>query len=482
MADTEHPFEGPPVIACFNMPQFGIAVERLRQPILWDAPLALVDGERRVVCASEDAALMGVRPGIAEAGARTFCPRLRVLRYDGPAYREQAEDVWNVYAEESSVVEPISPELCYVLLTRSCAVERAKYLSTRLAGAVRCSFKAGLGESKFVAMQAALTAKEATTITVPIGQESALLAPISVREVPGLDKKLAERLERLGVRTLGDVLRLPQTAWPKSLSQVAQTLANFALGIDSDPVRPMWPPPSIEVSFTFEEEIGFLEPIENVLRLLSGRLGTKLLERREYCRSLALRVTLSDNSQIEDCEKLVGPTDTANDLHRASLRLLQRLRLEQQVLSLHLRACNLDNGGGLQLTLPELDNEHEIQLRLDGAISWLRKKYGPAAVFSGDKLPGRGRIGLWTYSLGRLFTEPVEVATDATGLPVRYARSNPRFAGEYEILQIQDRWKERDWDWGPQFDTVVYRVTSEHGGLQELRRIGARWMIGGAFD
>jgi len=264
-------------------------------------------------------------------------------------------------------------------------------------------------------------------------------------------------------------------------------LARLAIGEDGDPVRPLWPPPSIVRNFAFEDEVGMLTPIHEALGVLSAQIAGELAARRVFCRSLSLRVLQSDGARIEDCERLVFPASNACALHRAALRIFGRLPLSQEVLSLQLRACDLGAGSGLQLSL--LDGgkasdryPHERRLRLETTISRLRKRYGPAAVFTGDRLPGRGRVGFWTYPIGHLLAEPVKVWTNPWGLPVRYLRSKKRFAGVYDVKGLQDRWKTREWVWGAQLETAVFRVLAEPGGLQELQQIGVRWTLGAAFD
>lgn len=476
------------MIACFHMPQFGITVERQRQPeVVWGEPLVLVNDQRRVVTVSDEAAAFGVRPGIAEAGARSLCPGLQVFRYDGPTYRIEAEKIWNVYAIESSVVEPVSPESCYVSLPSDIVVARARFLAIELSNAVRCSFQVGLGRSKFVALQAAQSGRDASMVSVPIGQETALLANVSLREVSRLDAKTYDRLERLGIRTLGDVLRLPARRWPKGLQQVGHRLACLATGEDGDSIKATWPPPSIERSFSFDDEIDQIEHIKAALKVLAMQISAQLVSEPEYCRSLSLRVVHGDGSQIDDCERLAAPTSSAEQLFRAAFRLFQRLPLTQSVQSLHLRAFDLDTAGGLQLSLLNPDDlserfPHERKSRLDQTIARLRKMYGPAAVFYGDKVIGRGRIGLWTYPLGHFLTEPVTVWTDQQGVPVRFQRKKKQFPDPYQITKVHRRWHERSWVWGTQLETSVYRVFATPGDLAELQRMGMQWQLRGTSD
>src|SRR5438270_10195902 len=124
-------------IACFYMPQLGIAVERARLNHLWGEPLGLALPDDSLAAVSDEAAIFGIRAGQTVSGARALCERLAILPYDLPAYEESARLLWDLFAIESSVVEPVSPELCYVELSGPDALERARKITEELTGKVR---------------------------------------------------------------------------------------------------------------------------------------------------------------------------------------------------------------------------------------------------------------------------------------------------------------------------------------------------------
>ena len=104
------------VIACFWMQHIAIATEICRAPSLLGEAFALTSEDGIVACASDEAARHGVEPGHKSSGAKTLCPSLRLLPYTRPIYEQAASMIWNGIAVESSVVEPLSPEICYAEL------------------------------------------------------------------------------------------------------------------------------------------------------------------------------------------------------------------------------------------------------------------------------------------------------------------------------------------------------------------------------
>src|SRR5437868_1577965 len=100
-------------IACCFMPDIALYVERARSPHLAGRPVGIAGPDDILVVVSEEAAPFGIRIGQTSSGARGLCERLTVLPYDRPAYELAARPVWDLCAVESSIVEPISPEVCY---------------------------------------------------------------------------------------------------------------------------------------------------------------------------------------------------------------------------------------------------------------------------------------------------------------------------------------------------------------------------------
>ena len=141
------------MIACFYMPQIAVAAERIRALSLWGQPMALAGEDDILVCVSEEAATAGVKPGQSEGGARALCRQLIVLPYDRVAYEQASQTTCAALAVESSTVEPVAPELCYVLFDGVEIARRVKDLLQQLVTATRFSMQVGLAESKLCRLE-----------------------------------------------------------------------------------------------------------------------------------------------------------------------------------------------------------------------------------------------------------------------------------------------------------------------------------------
>jgi hypothetical protein len=239
----------------------------------------------------------------------------------------------------------------------------------------------------------------------------------------------------------------------------------------------------VERRIAFEDEVADEHTLCAALGRCAERIGRALRAQREYCRSLTLTLVMADGSRVQQGERLAAPLDEAGDLCRAAIRLFRRVTIDKPLLEVCLDASELGFGSGTQLTLlDEFGNNlpGQRQCRLDTAVAFIRKRFGVGAIVTAGRMRKARRVRLWTYSLGHLMDEAVEVVTDAEGIPVRYWRRGRRY--RYEVKSVQNRWREAEWFWDTLSERTIYRVETDPPGLAELYRIGDHWRLGAVAD
>jgi nucleotidyltransferase/DNA polymerase involved in DNA repair len=482
--------EGLPVIACFWFKDLPIRAERKRQPDLAGEPFVVASSDGAILAVSGESARFGIRPGQTATSARALCRGLIVLPYDRSEYDRAAEPFWDALAAESSVVEPASPELCYMEIAGADVVSRMRNLSVAVSEAAQMPVRVGIGRTKLIARRAALAPIKAEPLAyVAAGDESRFLSKAKLAGSIPLEPKLIHELARLGVETFGDLRQIPKAEIARRFKHVSYKLSRLGVGQDDDPVRPIWPPPRTECGYAFEEETSMTGPINSALAQCAGMIAADLLATTRYCRSLSLTVQLEDHSYLREVESLNLPARDEASLLRAALRLLRRLNLDQAILDVCLTAGDLDIGSGVQLALLD-DNQsarnypHERKNNLEATLRYLRRKHGYSIVMPASLLVHARRVGFWTHYLAKLRNELVSVATDAKGEPVRYTRQPRRGRhAAYSIKQVVDRWHEASWKWGKVIDTQAYRVITQPDGTYELCKLSeSEWVLRGIGD
>jgi len=475
------------VIACFSVPTIGLAVERERRPELKGQPLALTrDGVLCVV--SREAESFGIKPGQKVSGAYSLCENLTVAPYLLATYEAAIRPLWNLCAIESSVVEPISPEKCFVELSGREQELRARLLLTEIDSRIPTTVYCGFASTKFVAQEAANLASMPPHLASPTrgeepderflpvapgaetGFSDTVMVPASI-----LDRKTADRLERLGIRTLGDVRRLPPGELERQAKQYAARLRRLAVGQADEAVRAIWPPRTIDQDFDFDEEVTDCTRIEQALRRCSTRIARKLA--RNYARTVRLAAYQPNRSKCTASERLPTPINTAADLYLVSLRLLKRLALSCPITLVRLTVRDIGIASGRQLRLLD-DNEslaglpHERQAALETTRVFLNARYGELALSPASAHIRSQQIDLTLAPLGRRVNEQIEVSIE-NGALISFSHRN-RW---YPITGVLDRWKRIECRGDTVSERSSYRVTYGTCAIADLEQSIAGWRL-----
>ena len=170
-------------------------------------------GPRGVVATcSYEARVFGVHSAMPMAQARRLAPNAAYLVPRFGFYREISEQVMGLLRELSPLVEPLRLDEAFVdLEAGGAAWDEA---SARLAGAkLRADIRAvtgltgsvGLAASKMLAKIASEQAKPDGLVVIDPGPERELLAPMSVRTLPGVGPATGDHLRRAGIPTVGEI-------------------------------------------------------------------------------------------------------------------------------------------------------------------------------------------------------------------------------------------------------------------------------------
>src|SRR5437868_5053456 len=374
-----------------DLDAFYASVEQLRRPELRGRPVIVggagVDGERGVVAAaSYEARPFGVRSAMPLSRARRLCPTAVFIPCDFPAYREASKSVFAILDRYSPVMESIALDEAYLDLTGEDALMGpADTVAVRLRDEVksRCGLDLSIGVAscKLVAKVASELRKPRGLVVVPSGREASFLAPLPLGKLPGCGPATAVRLERVGVRTIGDLAALPDPLLGELFGQYGRVLHAHARGIDPSPVMPPGDPKSISREVTFDQDV--LDPPrlrETALALLQD-VGHSLRGHGLAARTVAMKIRYYP-FETHSCQAtLTYPSDRDDELTQAFTRLLdEHLDQSRPVRLIGAGVSNLE-ARAVQLSL--LESRAAERAALDDRLDALRERYGEQAIFRG---------------------------------------------------------------------------------------------------
>ncbi|WP_411102306.1 DNA polymerase IV [Streptomyces sp. cmx-4-9] len=322
-----------PTILHLDMDAFYAAVEQASKPSLRGKAVIVGGlGPRGVVAtASYEARRFGVHSAMPMAQARRLCPNGACLIPRFSLYREVSELVMGLLRELSPLVEPLSLDEAFVdLEAGGTAFDAAGARATgeRLRADIRAatglSGSVGLAGSKMLAKVASEEAKPDGLLLIEPGTERALLAPMTVRTLPGVGPATGEHLRRAGITTVGELAEAGEDELVRMLGRAHGVgLHRMALGRDDRPVVAERDAKSVSVEDTFDVDLHDRVRIRGEVQRLADRCVQRLRASGHSGRTIVLKVRRYDFSTLTRSETLRGPTDDPGVVREAAARLLE---------------------------------------------------------------------------------------------------------------------------------------------------------------
>src|SRR5947209_4735244 len=196
------------VIAHLDVDAFYASVELIRRPELRGKPVVVAgSGPRAVVTtASYEARRYGIDSAMPAARARTLCPPAIFVTPDFDAYRETSRRVWEVVGRRLECVQQVGIDEAYADVSDVARPLRVlRELVAEVRDATGMVVSVGVGPSRLVAKTLSAAYKPAAFVAMSREDACRRFAASSTRILQGVGPKTAERLEEMGVVTVGDL-------------------------------------------------------------------------------------------------------------------------------------------------------------------------------------------------------------------------------------------------------------------------------------
>ena len=376
----------PRAILHVDMDAFFASVEQLDRPELRGRPVLVGgDGLRGVVAAaSYEARAFGCRSAMPMAVAKRLCPHAVVVRGSFNRYSEISNSIFEILHRFTPLVQPVSVDeaFCDVTATQphfgpaeaiAAEIRRVVKLETGLTASV------GVAPNKFLAKLASdLDKPDGLTVIRPEDVDR-ILPPLGVGRIWGVGPKTVERLNGLGVRTVGDLRNMPDAFFDKRFGVLGGRVKRLIHGLDDRPVHNDRAAKSIGQERTFGVDLTDPAEVRGVLLGEVERVAERLRRGGLHCGAVVVKIRFGDFHTITRRHTLTEPTDTTADLWRAAADLFDGWASEhfRPVRLIGVACGSLDARRQLPLFA---DPHHARQTAVDGTLDSIRRKFGPAAI------------------------------------------------------------------------------------------------------
>jgi DNA polymerase-4 len=261
------------------------------------------------------------------ARAARLCPEAVFVPPAFEKYVEASTQIRDIFLRFTPLIEPVALDECYLDVTEhlagwGSATALARGIKEAIRAELGLTASAGVAPSKFVAKVASDLNKPDGLVVVPPEQVLGFLAPLPVRVLWGIGPKMDQRLEAMGVRSVGELRRVPAAEMVARFGKIGYRLSELAHGIDPTPVRPHLTYKQISRERTYPSDLGSLEQVRPALEALLDELGPRVEGRR--FRSVHLKVRYADFVTATRSLTLPEASGSAALLRERALELLCR--------------------------------------------------------------------------------------------------------------------------------------------------------------
>ncbi len=317
-----------------DMNAFFISCEMTRNPALRGLPAAVAgDPVKRtgiILAANYDARALGVRTAMTLHEALKYCPGLALVPPDHSFYAEKSREVMAILDQFSPVVEQNSIDEAWLDMT-GCEglfgppLESARLIMQAIETKLGLWCSIGIAENKFLAKMASEMKKPRGITELWTADVPRKLWPLPVQSMHGVGGKTAAKLERLGIRTIGDLARLDSRFLVQLFGKAGDDLHRHANGIDESPVQSHRhdDAKSIGRSTTLAEDVSDLADAKRIILELAGEVG--LRARRQGGKGQTVQITLKyTDFKVVTRQATVESTWSTDDIYLAGCALLEQ--------------------------------------------------------------------------------------------------------------------------------------------------------------
>ena len=374
---------------------FYASVEMAKNPKLKGVPLAVcgsVENRHGIVLAkNEEAKKYGIVTAETVSSAKKKCPTLVTVEPSHDDYIRYSKMVNSIYSEYTDLIEPFGIDESWLDVTASGVfgdgLQIAEKIRSRIKNEIGITVSIGVSYNKIFAKLGS-DYKKPDAITV-ISEEnvSEIVHPLPVGNLLFVGKKTEEQLNKMGIKTIGDLARTTPSLLVAKFGKAGSMLSDYARGLDDSPVSPPdeGDTKSIGNGFTFKHDLVGRDACRVGIDYLCEELGTKLRLKGLKCSTVQLTIRDEFFKTIQRQKPQNPPTDISSEIAKTAFAILcEHWNEDRPVRMLTVTAHNLvdklNTGEQLGFFSDASDEKRELEEKRERAIDAIRSKFGSFSV------------------------------------------------------------------------------------------------------
>lgn len=351
-----------------DLDAFYASVEQRERPILKAKPLIIGanpkggKGRGVVVACSYEARKLGVSSGQPISRAYRLCPNANYIRPNLELYQQVSYDVMMLLRKFADKFEQVSIDEAFLDVRQSCLkfggpVELAKRIKSELKGSEGLTCSIGMAPNKSAAKIASDLQKPDGLTCIDAEHVKEFLAPLPVSKVSGIGKKTEQRLNDLGIITIGGLAAYSPKALYKRFGKPAVWLWAIANAEENVEVQETYIMKSIGAEYTFETDTADWSAVDNQLHALIESVHKRLLDEEMTFRTITLKTRFTGFETHTRAKTLRFSTTSKDEIVKGIRELTNEFRhYPKKIRLVGVRISGLGSGVGKRVAEKTLES------------------------------------------------------------------------------------------------------------------------------
>lgn len=378
---------------------FYASCECALNPKLKNVPMAVGGNEENrhgiILAKNELAKKYNIKTAETIWQAKKKCPDLVIVPPHHDLYEEYSKKVNDIYKKYTDLVEPFGIDESWLDVTGSYALfgdgkTIADILRARVKEELGITISVGVSFNKVFAKLGSDYKKPDATTVITKNNFKEIVYPLPVDNLLFAGRKTVVQLDKLNIKTIGDLANADRGQIQKLLGKNGETLITYARGEDESLVKPYDEDKdlkSIGNGITFRHDLSGEEQIKQGIHMLSESVSSRMKRHKVKCNTIRIQIKDTDFKTVSRQRAIESPTNLEKTLRDVSYELLCEIwDINKPIRALTITGANLvSDSVGEQITLFE-EETFEKRENLENTIKDLRKKYGFNSVKTADIL------------------------------------------------------------------------------------------------
>lgn len=384
----------PKVIAHIDMDAFFAAVEQRDNPKLKGKPVIVgADpkggrGRGVVSTCSYEARKFGVHSAMPISKAYRLCPHAVFISGRMKRYSEVSNQIFDILYDFTPDIEPISIDEAFLDITGSfhfykTPLATCQKIKDRIKEETQLTASIGIAPVKFVAKIASDFCKPDGLLEIKQENLFDFLWPLPVEKLWGVGQKSQLALNKMGVKTIGDLAKIPRESLLEAFGVNGEHLYTLANGIDEREVHLNEDMKSVSHEHTFEVDTDKKDLLFATILDLSERVSRRLRKHDFKGKNITLKIRLSGFKTFTRAVTLPERTNFTDTINQTAKKLFNEfLKPGMKVRLIGVRVSHFEDAY-VQESLFS-DPKSERLEKIHQAVDTIKNKFGEKAIRRGS--------------------------------------------------------------------------------------------------